>query len=87
MFWLPRYYLTARINISKHVFLQPVNNAEETVRFTRLTRRLRGAISQRQGRLERCLFGARCGFGALAWLQTGTALAGGQKVLSANLAT
>lgn len=35
MFWLPRYYLTTRINSSKYVFPQPVNKAEETVRSLR----------------------------------------------------
>lgn len=65
IFWVPRYYLTVRINISKDVFLQPVNNAEVMVKFTRFIRRLHGTITQPLRRLERWLFGALCSFGSI----------------------
>lgn len=64
MFWLPRFYLTARSDISKRVFLQPVNNTEET--------EVHKIYQMLAWRLQWRLFGVLGSFGVLVWLQPGT---------------
>lgn len=78
IFWLPRFYLTARTDISKSVFLQPVNNTEEMVRFTRFIRWLSEAAVA-----PLLCFGQ---FWGLGWAKSWHSLAGRQELVSARLA-